>query len=577
MGAGHDGAARELRRRLTARGHDVQIIDFLDLVPFRLGAALRWLYQFQLRTLPWTYELTYRLTPILRAPTVVVDDWLTRRRMGRAINEFRPAVVVSVYPLSSLVLGRMRRSRRLRVPVLTYLTDFSVHALWVDRGVDRHLAVSEVSARLATVRGARDVVARGPMVEERFRPAGEAERESMRSRLGLAPDVRAVLVVAGSWGVGEVGATVEAIARGGEFHPIVVCGRNEHLRAELEQRGRGTVIGWTADMPGLMAAADVLVENAGGLTCMEAFASGLPVVTYRPIPGHGRDNAETMAGFGVCRYAHDREGLLAALREVAHEGPSRDAMTIEARALFLQDPSRDVEELASSAAAVGLGGGPILRPWSAPRRSARAAAALVTLYAGLTLGAQGVAALGVGIAKPPVASPGAVYLGVRLDGGLLGDQRVLDALRTSGASLIVDAGAAVGRAPELAWLVDHAVDIANGGSGHSAWLRPGRARRDVGDAVRLITRETGTRPTVFAPGRRIDAFDQYYAHRTHQRLVVPRATFEPEEPSRHLTGGGVYVLDGRGAEPVALVSALARIDGDAAAAKFRIAPLRELR
>ena len=29
-------------------------------------------------------------------------------------------------------------------------------------------------------------------------------------------------------------------------------------------------------MPALMTAADALVENAGGLTCMEAFAIGLP-------------------------------------------------------------------------------------------------------------------------------------------------------------------------------------------------------------------------------------------------------------------------------------------------------------
>jgi len=51
----------------------------------------------------------------------------------------------------------------------------------------------------------------------------------------------------------------------------------------------GTVIGLDDDMPSLMVAADALVENAGGLTCMEAFATGLPVITYLPIAGHGKD------------------------------------------------------------------------------------------------------------------------------------------------------------------------------------------------------------------------------------------------------------------------------------------------
>src|SRR5437773_1821645 len=103
MGAGHDGAARELRQRLAARGHRVEIVDFLDTVAFHIGPALRWFYQFQLRVFPWSYELSYKLSPLLRAPAVVVDTWLTRRKLRRAIKAFRPDAIVSVYPLASLV------------------------------------------------------------------------------------------------------------------------------------------------------------------------------------------------------------------------------------------------------------------------------------------------------------------------------------------------------------------------------------------------------------------------------------------------------------------------------------------
>ncbi len=159
--------------------------------------------------------------------------------------------MVSVYPLASLVLGRMRRKKQLRVPVLTYLTDFAVHSLWVHRGIDRHLAVSEISAEAATSRGGKNAFARGPLVSDKFRDA-TYDRDAVRTNLGLAPEDRAVLVVAGSWGVGDVVATVEAIGRSGEFHPITVCGRDDNLRAQLEQGGYGTVIGWTDEMPALM-------------------------------------------------------------------------------------------------------------------------------------------------------------------------------------------------------------------------------------------------------------------------------------------------------------------------------------
>ena len=153
----------------------------------------------------------------------MLDTWLTRRSLKKTIKEFRPDAIVSVYPLASLVLGRMRRKKQLRVPVLTYLTDFAVHSLWVHKGIDRHLAVSEISAQTAESRGGKQAVARGPLVSDRFREV-EYDRDAVRTNLGLAPDERAVLVVAGSWGVGDVIETVEAIGRSGEFHPITVCG-----------------------------------------------------------------------------------------------------------------------------------------------------------------------------------------------------------------------------------------------------------------------------------------------------------------------------------------------------------------
>ena len=150
MGAGHDGAARELRRRLEARGHDVTVVDFLTMMPFKLGAFCRWTYETQLKMMPWSYEISYKAlgvaAPVVWGPVVRLMSLLTRRAIKRELRQTRPDAVVSTYPMASLVLGRMRKKKWLRVPVATYLTDFAVHPLWVHPGVDLHLAVSPVSA-----------------------------------------------------------------------------------------------------------------------------------------------------------------------------------------------------------------------------------------------------------------------------------------------------------------------------------------------------------------------------------------------------------------------------------------------
>jgi processive 1,2-diacylglycerol beta-glucosyltransferase len=577
MGAGHDGAAQELRRRLDADGHRVEVVDFLDAVAFHIGPVLRWFYQFQLRMAPWSYELSYKLAPVLRAPAVMVDTWLTRRKLRRIIKEFRPDTIVSVYPLASLVLGRMRRKKQLRVPVVTYLTDFAVHSLWVHRGIDRHLAVSEISAEAATSRGGKDARARGPLVSARFSDA-EYDRDAVRRNLGLSPDDRAVLVVAGSWGVGDVIATVEAIGRTGDFHPITVCGRDDELRAELEARAFGTVIGWTDEMPALMTAADALVENAGGLTCMEAFAVGLPVITFLPIAGHGKDNAEMMARAGVNCYARDEQELHAILTDVTRPGPARDALVETAHRLFVADPADDVEELAQGERLTDRKGRVVALRTPRGRRTATIAAATVlALYAGLTLGAQAVSAIGVGVAKPPRNATHTAYVGIRLDRSELGDKVLLDRIQSLGVSVVVDAHAAAHRSEALEALAVQGVDIANGGWGKGSFLRWNRARNDVAKAGKIIAQEAGRPSHEFCPGRRLDAFDQYWSHKQKQRLVLANHTIRPGGLPAHLESGKVYVLDGRQRGAASMETAVQDLANEFSHQGVRAAPLGELR
>jgi UDP-N-acetylglucosamine:LPS N-acetylglucosamine transferase len=577
MGAGHDGAAKELRRRLERSGHEVEVIDFLDAVALHIGPLLRWYYEFQLRVAPWSYELSYKLSPVLRMPAIMLDTWLTRRSLKRSIKEFRPDAIVSVYPLASLVLGRMRRKKQLRVPVLTYLTDFAVHSLWVHKGVDRHLAVSEISAQTAESRGGKQAVARGPLVSDKFREV-EYDRDAVRTNLGLAPDERAVLVVAGSWGVGDVIETVEAIGRTGEFHPVTICGRDEELKAQLEERGYGTVIGWTDEMPALMHAADALVENAGGLTCMEAFAVGLPVITFRPIAGHGKDNAETMSKAGVNSYARSEAELHEILRAVTVPGAAREQLVGTARLLFVDDPAKDVEELAAVDKLTDRQGRTVALRAPRGRRTAWiAAASVLVLYGGLTLGAQAVSAAGVGVAKPPKHVPHTVYLGVRLDHQQLGNAELLTEVGDLGSSVVVDAESARNRRVALGLLAAQGVDIANGGMGHGSFLRWTRAHNDVAKAGKLLADEAGRAPHEFCPGRRVDFFDQYFAHGQKQKLVVANHTMRPESLPTHMESGKVYLLDGRQRDATAMKVAIADLTRQAARDGLQVATYGDLR
>src|SRR5947208_15644425 len=59
MGGGHDGAGRELVRRLRARGHNAQMVDFLSAFPLRIGWVVRAGYYLELSYAAWSYDATY--------------------------------------------------------------------------------------------------------------------------------------------------------------------------------------------------------------------------------------------------------------------------------------------------------------------------------------------------------------------------------------------------------------------------------------------------------------------------------------------------------------------------------------
>jgi UDP-N-acetylglucosamine:LPS N-acetylglucosamine transferase len=174
------------------------------------------------------------------------------------------------------------------------------------------------------------------LVRARFRPATAAERARARQQLGLPVAERLALVVAGSWGVGQVRETAHDVAASGAAVPVVVCGRNTALRDQLVAAGYPHVYGWVEDMPRLMHAVDAVVQNAGGLTTSEALATGLPVFTYRCLPGHGRANATVLDRIGVVPWIHTAGDLAAAL---ASARPSAAA------ALPAEDPIPLLEKL----------------------------------------------------------------------------------------------------------------------------------------------------------------------------------------------------------------------------------------
>ncbi|MEC3980562.1 hypothetical protein [Amycolatopsis sp. H20-H5] len=330
VGAGHDGAASELARRLRERQLLVDRFDFLDLLPGRLGRLLCDGYHRQLEVAPRSWD--WLLSALGHAPLSGAAR-LFATSAARNLAEVLAAdpaddnvLAVSTYPLASHALAQLKRRGLLTAPLAVYLTDPSVHPLCVTRHADLTVAPNQIAARQARRLGAGETLVAKPVVDPGFRPLlTAAERGHLRAKFGLPQRERLALVLSGSWGVGQVEETVADIVASGQARPVVVCGRNESLRERLRRAGIADVFGWVDVMPELMRACDVVVQNAGGLATSEALETGLPVLTYRCLPGHGRANAAVLAADGTVPWvkaaADLPRALAAALRVEQSDAP----------------------------------------------------------------------------------------------------------------------------------------------------------------------------------------------------------------------------------------------------------------
>lgn len=318
VGAGHDGAADELISRLAALDIAAERRDYLDALPRIFRYLLRDGYRLSIGYVPVVFD--WMFTHLEYSCWVQkVALWLCRMAQRHVLRWVSGHdVVVSTYMLASQTLGQLKETGLVNAILVTFLTDPAVHRLWVHPAVDHHVTVTEATARMGQLVYHTPMRAVGGLVSPRFahQPA-LAHRQRLRAELGLSSEGLVVLLAAGSLGMGDVPQVARTISSSGVAEVVVLCGRNDRLRKQLSTQPGVVALGWRDDVPELMAAADVLVHNAGGLSLTEALTAGLPAVTYRPIPGHGVANSEVLAEAELAPWPKDEAELVTAIRQQA--------------------------------------------------------------------------------------------------------------------------------------------------------------------------------------------------------------------------------------------------------------------
>ena len=356
-GGGHRSAAEAIAEGLEHIGpgeFDVQLLDFIaDCTPFPLNRAAR-LYRPAVTYGGPLWGWFWRVNDGHRRMAILLKlftPW-ARSRLTQQLRQTMPQAVVSVHSLSNHLAVQAVRELDRPIPVITLVTDLRrAYASWFCPGVDLCLVPSDAVRQKALACGLppQKIKVVGLPVSLEF-GQGLREKSEQKAKLGLKPDLPALLVVGGGEGMGRVLPIARAIA---EAHLpaqlLVVAGRNGSLRRRLESvdwETPTTVFGFVGNMPELMAASEVIITKAGPATISEAIACGLPIIISGAIPYQEDLNAAYVVENGVGQLADDPGEIVSLLREWLRPGNGElDRMAKNAHRLAQPETTLEVARL----------------------------------------------------------------------------------------------------------------------------------------------------------------------------------------------------------------------------------------
>lgn len=339
-GTGHQKAAESIMEasshmdpRIKCAALDVGHQTF----PF-LGSMVNRMYLQMLKSAPFIWEYLYD-NPNVEEATRDARELLRLAgylKIKRMLKKYRPSAVVCTQAMPAIAMAAEKRKGRLKVPLISVITDFSIHTYWLHPEVDLYLVGHEDVKQEMIRRGisADRIRVTGIPILPKF---GETmDPVAARHKLHLSPHKKTLLIMGGGHGLGPLDEMVEAIKTIPlNIQTMVVCGKNRRVHKRILKAVGGDpdfhVFGYVKDTSSLMSAADILVTKPGGLTCSEALAKQLPLILTSPIPGQEERNVRFLTRHQVARVAQTSEELIQVVNDLFRHPKKIESMRQRAR------------------------------------------------------------------------------------------------------------------------------------------------------------------------------------------------------------------------------------------------------
>lgn len=309
-GNGHVKAAEALEKAFKKYYPDFEVknIDLLDYASVLSKKFYGEWYMDIVNAVPEFYEFMYEHLDPNSTKVRILSDRMNAQKFQSFVFDYNPDLIYCTHFVPGNLLTTWRKKYHKNYKIITTLTDYEAHPLWVDNEFDLYTtATDEVKDQLIKYGALENkIIVTGIPIDEKF--SKSFNKEKILTKLGLENKFT-VAIFAGAFGKGPIIEVFnDLVELPQDFQIIVVAGKSAELKESIENIETNKtvkVLGFIDNMDEVMAISSVAISKAGGLTVSESLAVGLPLIVISPYPGQEEANTRflqnSMAAFSVKR------------------------------------------------------------------------------------------------------------------------------------------------------------------------------------------------------------------------------------------------------------------------------------
>ncbi|WP_414151813.1 glycosyltransferase [Acetobacterium carbinolicum] len=306
-GAGHNLAAQSLKESLDEAGYQTEVYDAFKETNITLDRLITKGYQQIVVNVPKLYEQMYNQfnnmnrfqQGIFQALTKVMNPDIVP-----LINSGKPDLIITTHPFVTNVLGTLKEHHAFDVPVLSIVTDYKIHTLYLKKMIDAYVVGSDYTKQTMVDKGVAEeiIYPYGIPIRQTFLKNNHLERKETANVAGT------ILLMAGSLGSKQMEKAFSSLLKVKEkIRIIVVCGNNEKIEKDIknlyaqetDDEKIVEIHGFVNNVSELMDESDAIISKPGGLTTTEAIVKNIPMIIPFYYPGQEEENADYLVDGGM--------------------------------------------------------------------------------------------------------------------------------------------------------------------------------------------------------------------------------------------------------------------------------------